>query len=91
MKRQKWHAKTKGTIVLQRLKGKSVAALCIEPQINQPQHYQWRNHFSTYESRAFETKTVDQRMIHLPCENAKRKTLLGNLTVELKKTDEVWE
>jgi hypothetical protein len=41
-------------------------------------------------NRAFETQTVDQRMTYLQRENAKLKTLIGDLTVELKKNDEVW-
>ena len=39
MKRRKWDAKTNVTIVLQGLKGKSVAEICTEHQINQAQVY----------------------------------------------------
>jgi transposase-like protein len=45
MKRRKWDAKNKATIVLQGFKGTSVAALCTEHQINQAQYYQRRDQF----------------------------------------------
>ncbi len=42
MKRRKWDAKTKATIVLEGLKGKSAATICQDYQISQAQYYQWR-------------------------------------------------
>ena len=77
-------------IVLERLKGRAVAELCNAHQISQAQYYQWRDQFLANANRAFETQTVDQRMTYLQRENAKLKTLIGDLTVELKKNDEVW-
>jgi transposase-like protein len=90
MKRRQWKSETKAMIVLEGLKGRPVAELCNAHQISQAQYYQWRDQFLTNASRAFETQTVDQRMTHLQRENAKLKTLIGDLTVELKKNDEVW-
>ena len=46
MKRRKWDAKTKAIIVLDGLKGKSVATICQDHQISQAQYYQWRDQFS---------------------------------------------
>jgi hypothetical protein len=45
MKRRKWDAKTKAMIVVQGLKGKPLAEICLEHQISQTQYYQWRDHF----------------------------------------------
>ena len=53
MKRRKWDAKTKATIVLQGLKGKSVAEVCTVHQINQGQYYQWREPFLAHAGQAF--------------------------------------
>ncbi len=90
MKRRQWKSATKAMIVLEGLKGRSVAELCNAHQISQAQYYPWRDQFLTNASRGFETQTVDQRMTHLQRENARLKTLIGALTVELKKNDEVW-
>ena len=90
MKRRQWKSETKAMIVLEGLKGRPVAELCTTHQISQAQYYQWRDKFLANASRAFETQTVDQRMTSLRRENAKLKTLIGDLTVELKKNDEVW-
>jgi len=54
MKRRKWDAKTKATIVLQGLKWRSVAELCSEYQINQAQYYHWRDQFLAHAGQAFE-------------------------------------
>lgn len=90
MKRRQWKAETKAMIVLEGLKGRPVTELCNAHQISQAQYYQWRDQFLTNAGRAFETQTLDQRLAHLQQENAKLKTLIGDLTVELKKNDEVW-
>lgn len=39
MKRRKWDAKTKPTIVLEGLKGQSVTAICQDYQISQAHSY----------------------------------------------------
>ena len=90
MKRRQWKAETKAMIVLEGLKGRSVAELCNTHQISQAQYYQWRDQFLANANRAFETQTLDQRLTHLQRENAKLKTVIGDLTVELKKNEEVW-
>lgn len=91
MKRRKWDAKTKAAIVVQGLKGKPVAELCTEHQISQAQYYQWRDQFLTHAGQAFEVHQQSQRENRLHQENARLKQLVGELTLELKKSDEVWE
>jgi transposase len=45
MKRRKWDTKKKAMIVVEGLKRKTVADICIEHQISQAQYYQWRDQF----------------------------------------------
>jgi transposase-like protein len=89
MPRRNWEAKTKAIIVLEGLKGKPVAAICTEHQISQAQYYQWRDQFLAHAAKAFEVHEQSQRDARLVWENARLKTLVGELTLELKKSDEV--
>lgn len=86
MKRHKWDANPKATIVLQGLKGRSVEELCTECQINQSQSYQWRDQFLAHAGQAFEAHQQSQRETRLQQDHAKLKQLVGELTLELKKT-----
>lgn len=88
MKKRQWDSKTKALIVLQGLKGKSVAEVCAEHQISQAQYYQWRDLFLANASKAFDTPQTG-REARLERENAKLMNLVGHLTLELKKTDEL--
>jgi transposase-like protein len=90
MHRRKWDAKTKAMIVLEGLKGKPVAELCNEHQLSQAQYYQWRDQFLAHAAKAFEAHEQSQREARLTQENARLKTLVGELTLELKKSDEVF-
>ena len=85
MQRRKWDAKTKATIVLEGLKGKPVAELCTEHQISQAQYYQWHYQSLAHASKAFEVHEQGQREARLARENARLKTLVSELTLELKK------
>jgi transposase-like protein len=90
MHRRKWDAKTKAMIVLEGLKGKPVAELCNEHQLSQAQYYQWRDQFLAHAAKAFEVHEQSQREARLTQENARLKTLVGELTLELKKSDEAF-
>jgi transposase-like protein len=89
MKRRRWKPEQKALIVLEGLKGRQVAELCNEHQISQAQYYQWRDQFLSNASRAFETKQADRQVSSLRQENSKLKNLVGELALELKKSDEV--
>ena len=54
MKRRKWDPKTKAMIVMQGLKGKPVAEICLEHQISQTQYYQWRDQFLANAHQVFD-------------------------------------
>jgi transposase-like protein len=90
MHRRKWDAKIKAMIVLEGLKGKPVAELCNEHQISQAQYYQWRDQFLAHAAKVFEVHEQSQREARLMTENARLKTLVGELTLELKKSDEMF-
>ncbi len=89
MKRRKWDSKEKALIVLEGLKGKAVADVCSEHQISQAQYYQWRDQFLANASKAFEAHKLTQKEERLERENEKLKRLVGELTLELKKSEEV--
>jgi transposase-like protein len=89
MQRRKWDAKTKAMIVLEGLKGKPVAELCTGHQISQAQYYQWRDQFLAHAPKAFEVHEHNQKEARLERENARLKSLVGELLLELKKSDEV--
>jgi transposase-like protein len=86
MKRRQWDPKKKAIIVLEGLKGKPIADLCIEHQISQAQYYQWRDQFLSNMSQVFTNE--GRREKELTKENVKLKKIIGELTVELKKTEE---
>jgi transposase-like protein len=86
MERRKWDPKTKAVIVVEGLKGKPVSEICMEHQISQAQYYQWRDQFLANMPQVF----VDdnRREKALTRENARLKRIIGDLTIELKKTEE---
>lgn len=89
MPKRKWDAKTKALIVLEGLKGRPVADLCAEHAISQAQYYQWRDQFLAHAPRAFESHADGARQQRLEAENEQLKELVGELSLELKKSEEV--
>jgi len=89
MERRKWDSRTKALIVIQGLKGKSVSEICTEHQISQNQYYEWRDQFLSNASKAFETNQQSVKLTSLERENSKLKRLVGELTLEVKKTEEL--
>ena len=89
MERRKWDAKSQALIVLQGLKGTPVAQVCTEHQSSQAQYYAWRDQLLRNASAAFENQQQSHREARLVQENARLKRMLGELTLALKKSDEV--
>ncbi len=83
MPRRKWDPRTKATVVLQGIKGRQVADICIEHQISQAQYYQWREQFMKKMPGLF--ANTERREQSLERENSRLKKIIGELTVELKK------
>jgi transposase-like protein len=86
MKRRKWDPKAKAMMVLQGLKGKPVSEICSEHQITQSQYYLWRDQFLEKMHLAFIEDDRKEKV--LTRENAHLKRIIGDLTIELKKTEE---
>ncbi len=90
MHRRTWDAQTKARIVLEGLQGKPVAEICNEHQSSQSQYDQWRDQFLAHAAYAFEAHQHTRTETRLAQENARLKTLVGELTLERKKSDELW-
>ena len=88
MKRRKWDPNTKSKVVLQGLKGRPVADICTEHQISQAQYYQWREQFLSNLPHLFANNGREEKA--LAKENSHLKKIVGELTLELKKTNE-WQ
>lgn len=87
MERRRWDAKTKALIVIQGLKGKPIAEICQEHQISQAQFYKWRDQFLARSHQAFDLEDQSQKEGYLKKRNEYLTRLVGELTVELKKSE----
>jgi len=90
MKQRKWDPKAKAKIVLEGIKGRPVAEICNEYQICQSQYYQWRDQFLSNLNNVFDDTQKASRETRLESEIQKLCALVGELTLELKKTDELF-
>jgi len=87
MKRREWTAKQKLQIVLDGLKNQiSVSDLCSKYSVTQGQYYKWRDQLLNNAEKAFETNP-DKALVEAKKENHRLKSIIGTLTVELKKTE----
>jgi transposase-like protein len=89
MKRRRWDAHTNAMIVLEGLKGQPVAELCTEHQISQSLYYHWRDQCLAQAAKAFDDPQRSRKEARLQQENARLKQRVGELTLELKKSDEL--
>ena len=88
MSRRNWTPDEKLQIVLEGLKESiSLSELCNRYQISQTQYYQWKDRLIGEGSKVFERGGVDKKAQKLEAENRKLKTIIGDLTVELKKNE----
>jgi transposase-like protein len=88
MKRRQWDSKTKAKIVLEGLSGKPLSELCNQHQISQNQYYLWRDKFLSEAYRAFEVKENGGEVLRLKAKTMRLQQIIGQLTVELKKTED---
>ena len=87
MKRRQWSSQEKLKVVLEGLSGQiEISRLCAKYQIAQTQHYQWRDRLLKFGNQAFEQKNVAKKEQHLEQDVQKLKHIVGELTVELKKS-----
>jgi len=78
-------------VVLEGLKDRKVAEICAEHNLSQSQYYKWRDQFLSKGHKIFNQAKDNQKQDFLIKENNKLKKLVGDLTYELKKNDELWE
>ncbi|ADJ25596.1 transposase IS3/IS911 family protein [Dehalogenimonas lykanthroporepellens BL-DC-9] len=86
MKYRKWDSKTKATIAIEGLKGKTVKDICLEYQISQTQYYQWHDKMLSSLPQLF--NSTSRKEAAREREIARLKEIIGELTEELKK--EIW-
>jgi transposase len=88
MKKRKWTSQEKLRIALEGLSGQiEIAKLCAKYQIAQTQYYNWRDQLLKFGHQAFETKNITKKEQHLEEEVQKLKRMIGDLTIELKKSE----
>jgi transposase-like protein len=87
-KRRKWESSQKLKIVLEGLSGQiEISKLCNKYQISQVIYYRWREQLLQYGHQVFESKNITRRVQHLQAENKRLKEIIGDLTIELKKSE----
>lgn len=90
MKPRKWDSKTKAKVVLEGLKGKPISQICTEHQIVQSQYYKWKDQFFTNLDKLFDLPAKTRKELLLKQENHRLKAVIGELTMELKKSEDEW-
>ncbi len=88
MDKRHWTSQEKLRIVLEGLSGQiEISKLCAKYQITQSQYYQWRDNLLKFGHQAFETKNITKKEQHLEQEVVNLKRIIGDLTVELKRSE----
>lgn len=88
MKKRQWTNQQKAQIVLEGLSGQiEVSKLCNKYEIAQTQYYKWRDQFLKEAHTTFDVKKQSLKEQRLQTENSKLKRIIGDLTIELKKSD----
>jgi len=88
MKYRKWNSQEKLKMVLEGLSGQiEISKLCSKYQISQTQYYKWRDQLLKFGHQAFDAKTITKKEQHLESEVTKLKRIIGDLTIELKKSE----
>ena len=88
MERRRWSSKEKTRVVLEYLRIQKTAEICTKYEIHQNQLYRWRDEFLKNAHKAFEVNGFTKKKQSLSKEIKELKSIIGELTVELKKTEE---
>lgn len=89
MKRRKWSASEKAHIVLEGLKGRPVAEICNIHQISQSMYYAWRDKFHDNLAGIFIHPRPTNKELELSAENKLLRECIVDLTLELKKSEDL--
>ncbi len=87
MKYKKRDPKEKTRIVLEYLTTHNTAEICNKYGIHQNQLYRWRDEFLNNAHKAFEVNGITRKEQKLVREIQELKSIIGELTLELKKTE----
>jgi transposase-like protein len=87
MKARRWDAQTKAKVVLEGLRGRPVSEICSAYGIHTSMYYEWRDKFLRNMGKVFEMEATPKEA-KLKAEVLKLKALVGELTLELKKSEE---
>ena len=88
MKNRRWTGKQKLQIVLEGFKEKTpVSELCNRFEIGQSQYYKWRDQFLKNGASIFDDKP-NKKVDRLESKVKKLTGLVGELTIELKRTED---
>ena len=88
MKRRKWTGKEKLSIVIEGLKGRvPLGELCAKYGISQTLFYRLRDQLFEQGEKIFENGGPSKTEERLRMENEKLKAMVGELTMELKKSE----
>lgn len=85
MQKRSWSNKEKLAVVIEGIKGQSLANICNEYQISQSVYYKWRDIFIDNAEKVFDASRASKKELLLVEENKKLKQAVGELTLELKK------
>jgi len=87
MKKRKWTGQKKLQIILEGVAGKrGMSELCTHYEISQSQYYKWRDQFLKSAHQLFDLNP-DKKTERLEAKVKKLTGLVGELTIELKKTE----
>ena len=88
MRYKKRDPKEKAKIVLEYLTTHNTAQICNKYGIHQNQLYRWRDEFLRGAHKAFEVNGITRKEQKLSKEIQELKSIIGELTLELKKTED---
>jgi transposase-like protein len=91
MAKRQWTPEEKTKIVLEGLSGKPITQICNDHKISPSLYYLWKDQFLQNSHKAFEYRQINSREERLRKQNQKLKETIGELTLELKKTIEIFE
>jgi len=85
--RKHWKSSEKSRIILQGFQGRPVSEICLEYGISNSMYYKWKDQFLRNMHLAYEVSDQDRSKKTLENENKKLKSLVADLSLELKKSD----
>ena len=85
--RKQWSSEEKSRIILSGLQGRPVSEICLEYGISNSLYYKWKDQFLRNMHLPYEVNRNSKSMDRLKSENVKLKTMVADLSLELKKSD----